>query len=322
MLRVDLERSGQLFRSQAIPRILSGAQLPHNATYFRLRSNLIRVGLIGAENHYSDSMVLNFHDLRLDMVMKPKVRRLAILLENAGPLGLRALARISNMSLQSVHRAARLLKSSGLIESSPNQGRGMLELASEAVVRSDPIDEIPSSEYKAFFVDVTKGLKSKCRAAVLLDDFGITPSRQLANIFLLVNAGLEKPLGQLANLLRGLERDIKFRHGVQLHFTIANEIHMMSFLNAKRGVWPTVFMRAAHGLVFIGNLKHDGRSLFEAVQRVLTYSPEKIDKLVKSGTLVKQDEGLAFSDLGMRRYVRLTRIPTLEQVNSTVSALL
>jgi len=43
--------------------------------------------------------------------------------------------------------------------------------------------------------------------------------------------------------------------------------------------------------------------------------------LIKSGALIKQDDGLAFSEIGMKRYVRLVRIPTLEKINTTISVL-
>jgi len=132
---------------------------------------------------------------------------------------------------------------------------------------------------------------------------------------------LEGPLGRLSDSLLELANNINAGHDVQLHFTIASEIHMMSFLNASKGVWPPVLTRATQGVVLIGNLKHDGRSLFESVQRVLTYPQSKIEELIKSGALIKQDDGLAFSEIGVKRYVRLARIPTLEKINTTISVL-
>jgi len=190
LLQISFDRAEPIFRSSAIPRLLSGAQIPHNATYFRIRSNLIEAGLLDGEGHHPEAGILNLHDSRLDTVMKPKVRQLALVLENAGPLHLRALARISNMSLQSTHSAVGLLKASGLIESTRTRGRDMLELASAVIVPSDPVDEIPNPEYMSCFVDVIKGLKPKCRAAILLDDFasGKSTPGKAAKMLLLINA--------------------------------------------------------------------------------------------------------------------------------------
>jgi hypothetical protein len=44
--------------------------------------------------------------------------------------------------------------------------------------------------------------------------------------------------------------------------------------------------------------------------------------LLQSGTLVRNgDGGLAFTELGIQRYVRLTKPPVLEKINRSISLL-
>lgn len=139
-----------------------------------------------------------------------------------------------------------------------------------------------------------------------------------AEVLVVVESDLN--LARVIETLVEIAGRIEAGYGVTVHYTISTELELIGFLITRRGVWPSIFVKAIQGISLTGaKIEHDGCSLFKAVQNTLTYSDNKITELLRSGTLTRDEHGLAFTDLGIKRYAKLVRPPTLHRVNRAVS---
>jgi len=325
LLCINAALTPQLFRSHLIPQILTKTTKVRTRTYQRAYKSLVDAGLLKKEQSSKNGrLLLNLHDSRLDLVLKPTIRQVALVIENFGPIHLRGLHRcLGYKSLKATRTAVQRLQEAKLLESQMFKERKLLNFVGDASSSADPIDEVPQPHFRAAFTDLTRSLRGLCESAIVLGDFaeGKGALGKEARILVLVAVTPQTDLVKLAETLTNIAQGIKTGHEIKVHQTIAAEKDFISFLNAKRGVWPNIFVGATQGITLLGKIRHDGKTLFGVVQKTLTYPDEKIRELLHSGTLCKRGQGLAFTDLGIKRYVRLVGPPILQGVNSSVSIL-
>lgn len=306
-----------------MPEILMGAvPLEHTrmGAYWRARRVLVNAGLLKkAEN---GMLELNLHNNRLDQVLKPNVRQVLLVLENFGPMHLRQVQRcLGYKSCKSVWNAIQRLKATSLVRTLDDR---QLDLAKNAKrVRSNPLDNLPQTEYKASLTDLARSFKGICETAILAGDFaeGKGVFEKPAEILVLIVPEPSTSLEDLCKTLLHIASSVQTGGNILIHYTITNLSTFVGFLHAKRGVWPGIFVKAAQGIV-LEPLGHKGEALFDVVQRMLTYPDEKIQQLLRSGTLAKDKDGhLHFTDLGLKRYFRLTRPPIMVELNTHIAFL-
>jgi hypothetical protein len=305
-----------------MPEILMGAMPAKHArmgAYWRARRALANAGLL--ERAGDGMLELNLHNSGLDQVFKPNVRQVLLVLENFGPMYLRQVQRcLGYKSCKAVWNAVQRLKDASLVRTLDDH---QLDLAKNANrVRSNPLDNVPQTEYKASLTDLARSLKWVCETAILAGDFaeGKGVLGKPAEILVLIVAepwsSPEEVYKKLLNIASSIEQG-----NILIHYTIADLPTFVAFLNAKRGVWPNIFVKAAQGIV-LQPFGHKGENLFDIVQRVLTYPDEKIQQLLGSGTLAKDKDGhLHFTDLGLKRYFRLNRPLRMVEVNAHIAFL-
>jgi hypothetical protein len=154
-----------------MPEILMGAVPAKHArmgAHWRARRALANAGLLKkAENRMLE---LNLHNSRLDQVLKPNVRQVLLVLENFSPMHLRQVQRcLGYRSCKAVWNTVQRLKAASLIRTLGNQ---QLDLAKNTKrVRTNPLDEVPQTEYKAPLTDLARSLKGICETAILMGDF-------------------------------------------------------------------------------------------------------------------------------------------------------
>jgi len=321
MLTVRLP-SYPLFRSRLMPEILMDAVPAKHArmgAHWRARRALINAGLL--ERAGNGTLELNLHNSRLDQILKPNVRQVSLVLENFGPMYLRQVQRcLGYKSCKAVWNAVQRLKDASLVRTLDDQ---RLDLAKNAKrVRSNPLDNVPQTEYKASLTDLARSLKGICETAILAGDFaegkGVLGTRAEI-LVLLVPEPSSMPQEEYKKLLT-IASNIE-QGNILIHYTIADLPTFVAFLHAKHGVWPSIFVKAAQGIV-LQPFGHNGENLFDIVQRVLTYPDEKIQQLLGSGTLAKDKDGhLHFTDLGLKRYFRLNRPLRMVEVNAHIAFL-
>lgn len=269
-----------------------------------------------------DILKLNLHDSRLDAVLRRNVRQTLLVIDAVGSIHLRGLARcLAYKSLKAVRNAVQAIKATGLIEVQAFRERELLRLIEGTIAEPvNPVDEVPQAEFRAGFLDLSKSLNGACKRAILLGDFadGNGGFGKVAEVLVAVESDLN--LARLIETLGEIAGKIKAGYGVSVHYTISSELELICFLITRRRVWPSIFVKALQGIILTGSrIGHDGRSLFEAVQNTLTYSDNKITELLQSGTLARDEHGLAFTDLGIKRYAKLVRPPIVHRVNRSVS---
>jgi hypothetical protein len=280
-------------------------------------------GLLEGPSPLQDGILkLNLHDSRLDAVLRSNVRQALLVIDTVGSIHLRGLARcLAYKSLKAVRNAVQAIKATGLIEVQAFRERELLRLIVGAIAEpANPIDEVPQAEFRAAFLDLSKSLNGVCKRVILLGDFADGNGRLGKNAEVLVVVKSDLNLARLIETLVEIAGRIEAGYGVTVHYTISTELDLVSFLITRRGIWPSIFMKAVQGIILTGTkIGHDGGSLFEAVQNTLTYSDNKITELLQSGTLARDEHGLAFTDLGIKRYAKLVRPPILHRVNRVVS---
>lgn len=190
-------------------------------------------------------------------------------------------------------------------------------------MRADANRRDPQSDRKARLKDLARALKTTCETAILTGNLAEGETVVEKPVEVLVLAVIEPSLSlqALAQKLSTIASHVESGEKIRIHYTIGTFSDFICFLHAKHGVWPNAFVKAAQGMV-LRQFRHDGEFLFEVVQRTLSYSDQKIQELLKSGTLAKRRNGrLYFTDLGARRFVRLAKPPVMQEVNERISFL-
>jgi hypothetical protein len=275
----------------------------------------------GSQLH-DGTLELNLHDSRLDKILKPNVRQTLLAINAVGPIHLRGLVRcLAYKSLKAVRNAVQVIKAAGLIETQTFKERELLKLIDESIRQpANPVEEVPQANFRAAFLDLSKSMNEACKRAVLIGSFAEGQGDLSKDAELLVVVQSDLNLSRLVETLVEIYGRIRAGYGVKVHYTISTELDLISFLVTRRGMWPSIFAKAVQGIILTGSeIMHDGAALFDAVQTTLTYSEEKIRELLQSGTLGRDERGLAFTDIGMKRYERLVKPPTLHRLNRIVS---
>ena len=306
-----------------MPEILIGAVPAKHArmgAYWRARRALANAGLL--ERAGDGMLELNLHNSALDQVFKPNVRQVLLVLENFGPMHLRQVQRcLGFKSCKAVWNAVQRLKAASLVKTLDDQ---QLDLAKNAKrVRSNPLDNVPQTEYKASLTDLARSLKGICETAILAGDFaeGKGILGEPAEVLVLIVAEPSSIPGDLYKKLLTIASSIETIGNIFVHYTVTDLPMFLSFLHAKHGIWPSILVKAAQGIVF-QPFEHRGEALFDVVQRMLTYPDKKIQQLLGSGTLAKDRDGhLHFTGLGLKRYFRLTRPAVMVEINSHIAIL-
>lgn len=272
------------------------------------------------ESH-DGTMRLNLHDSRLDRILKPNVRSTLLAIDAVGPIHLRGLARcLPYRSLKAVRNSVQSIKAARLIEAEAFKERELLKLVNSAHMPVDPVEEVPQPTFRAAFLDLSKYMIEICKRSVLVGNFaeGLGDLNQDAEVVVVVQPDLN--LARRVESLVELCERIRAAYGIQVHYTILTDLDLIRFLVSRRGIWPSIFPKTVQGIVLTGDrIRHDGEALFDAVQNTLIYSKEKIGKLLLSGTLNRGERGLAFSDLGIKRYERLGKPPVVHKLNQIIS---
>ena len=318
MLCIDPQSSSKIFKSAIIPHLLQpqkGICYKQTRTYWRARKMLIEAGLLeksGSVISSGERLVINLHDSHFDSIMRRNVRRVALTIENYGPVHLHWIhKRLGYSSLRAIQNSIRTLNAAGLLKIESHEKKKMLELSDTVRLPiKNLIDEIPQAQYRAAFTDLARSLKSICHSAILLGDFaeGKSDGNQKAELLILVTI---KPDGDLRGTVEKLVKiaaNIKMWHGLKIHQNVVPELTFIEFLINGRGVWPSSFRKAMYGTTIVGKVpQHNGDALFEAIQKTRTFPSRKIQELLASGTLAKKGDKIVFTDLGVERYTRLIK---------------
>ncbi len=324
MICIDPQLSSKLFKSAIIPHLLQpqrGTCYKQTRTYWRARKMLVEAELLendGSVIFSGERLMVNLHDSRFDSIMKRNVRRVALAIENYGPVHLRWIHKhLGYSSLRAIENAIHTLNAAGLLKIESQKKKKMLDLSGTIrLPTKNLIDEIPQAQYRAAFTDLAKSLKPICYSAILLDDFaeGKGDVNRKAELLVLVAI---KPDGDLRGAVEGFAKtaaNIKMRHGLKIHQNVVPELTFIEFLITGRGVWPSSFRKAMYGTTIAGKVpQYNGDALFEAIQKTRIFPSRKIRELLASGTLTKKGDKIGFTDLGVERYTCLIK-PAIQHV--------